>query len=370
MKSAYDYLIVGAGLFGSVFAREMMDAGKTCLVIDRRHHVAGNCHTELREGIHVHMYGSHVFHTNDVRIWHYVNRYAAFNNFINRVKANCNGRIYSLPINLLTLFQLWGVTTPDAARRKLSEVTFDIPEPQNAEEYLLKHVGPEILELFYRGYTEKHWMKPLAEMPIATYRRLPIRTDFNDNYYDHQYQGVPIGGYTAMFDALLDGAEVRLGIDYFADRDAYDELARRIVFTGRIDEFYQYRFGALEYRTIDITFQTFKQRDYQGCAVVSHPMHNVPYTKSVEHKHFEAVRTDSTVVSFERPVPWQNHLIPYYPVNDAKNSAIYDQYHRLAQRQAKHIFGGRLAEYKYFDMHQVVASALSKATRELNKSVV
>lgn len=368
MTRAYDYLIVGAGLFGSVFAREAMDAGKSCLVIDKRAHIAGNCYTEKKEGIHVHRYGSHVFHTNDSRIWQYVNRFAPFNGFTNRVKANCNGKIFSLPVNLLTLAQIWGVTTPEDAKRKLREVTEDIPEPRNAEEYLLKHVGREILELFYRGYTEKHWMKPLRDMPISTYKRLPIRTSFDDNYYDHRYQGVPVGGYTALFARLLEGAEVRLGVDYLEEREALDALARRVVFTGKIDALFDFRFGALEYRTLDIRFETFQMPDYQGCAVVSHPMHNVPYTKSVEHKHFESVKSKRTIVSFEHPVAWDGTQVPYYPLNDAKNDALFAKYQALALSEEKLILGGRLAEFQYFDMHQVVGSALSKAHRELGRA--
>jgi UDP-galactopyranose mutase len=365
MKYAYDYLIVGAGLFGSVFAREMMDAGQRCIVIDRRAHVAGNCYTERREGIHVHMYGSHVFHTNDIRVWDYINRFARFNQFVNRVKANCNGRIFSFPINLQTLAQLWGITRPEEAKRRLAEVAEDYPDPNNAEEYLLKHVGRELMETFYRGYTEKHWMKPLSEMPISAYRRLPIRTTFDDNYYPHKYQGIPIGGYTALFERLLEGAEVRLGVDYFEERPAIDHMARKVVFTGRLDEFFEYCFGLLEYRTVDIRFETMDIPDYQGCAVVSHPMHNVAYTKSVEHKHFENVSSQKTIVSFEYPMPWNETRTPYYPLNDETNESVADKYRELAISNGKYIFGGRLAEYQYYDMHQVVGSALRKAGREL-----
>jgi len=356
----YDYVIVGSGFFGSICARELTDIGKKCLVIDKRDHVAGNCYTKEMEGVNVHMYGSHIFHTNNKEIWEYVNRFASFNNFVNRVKANCDGDVYSLPINLQTLQSLWGVSTPEEAKKKLEEVCERIENPKNAEEWLYANVGKEITNMFYRGYTEKHWMKPLKDLPISIYKRLPIRTNFDDNYYNHQYQGVPVGGYTKLFESLLKDIEVVLNVDFFDKKEYYESLAHKIIYTGPIDEFFEYKHGELEYKTVKIDFKTYDIDDYQGCAVFSHPQHNVEYTKSVEHKHFEANKLkNKTIVSYEYPIEWSKDKTPYYPLNDKENNKKYNKYKEDALRLDKYVFGGRLAEYKYYDMHQVVGSALS-----------
>jgi len=362
----YDYVIVGAGLFGSIFARQLTDSGFKCLVIEKRNHIAGNCYTKNIKGVNVHMYGSHVFHTSDLKVWDYVNKFIEFNSFVNCVKANCSGEIYSLPINLNTLNKIWGVNTPEKAKAKLKEVCKPNDECDNAEDWLLSHVGKEITELFYRGYTEKHWNKPLRELPSSIYKRLPIRTNFNENYYDHIYQGIPIGGYTKMFEEILKGIDVRLETDFLKDRGMWETMSSKIVYTGPIDEFFNYKYGELEYKTIDIKFEIMNIDDYQGCAVMSHPQHNVKYTKSVEHKHFE--KNDlkgETIVTYEYPVLWDRNKCPYYPLEDQQNIIIFNKYKEEARANNKYIFGGRLADYKYYDMHHVVKSALDKSRKEI-----
>ena len=359
----YDYLIVGAGMFGSVFARQATDAGKKVLVIDKRNHIAGNCYTEKVKDIEVHKYGPHVFHTNNTKIWEYVNRFAEFNHFTYRAKVKNKNKIYSFPINMMTLHQLWGVITPEEAIKKLESVKVKIDDPQNLEEWILSQVGHEVYETFIKGYTTKQWNRDPKDLPAFIVKRLPIRLTYNDNYFDDRYQGIPIGGYTSMFRNILEGIEVKLNVDYFSEKNSFDSIAEKIVYTGKIDEYFNYDLGILEYRTIKFDHKVMKG-DYQGNAAINHTGDEVKYTRSIEHKHFEFKKSEDTVVTFEYPEKWDQSKIPLYPVNDEKNNKIYKDYKELAQKKCKNtLFGGRLGEYKYFDMHQVIGSALSKSKK-------
>lgn len=359
----YDYLIVGAGLFGAVFAEQAMSRGKKVLVIDRREHIAGNCYTEQRHGIDVHVYGPHIFHTNSEKIWDYVRQFGEFNSFVNRPKVNYYDLIYSFPINLFTLYQLWGVTTPEAARQKLESVRLPISDPQNLEEWALSQVGRQLYETFIRGYTLKQWRRDPKELPASIIKRLPIRLSYDDNYFTDLYQGIPVKGYTALIGNMLAGADIRLGHDYFEKRDFWDSIASKVVFTGRIDEFYEYKYGELDYRSLRFEHENLSIPDFQGNAIVNYTSAYVPYTRIIEHKHFTGVKTDNTYITREHPTDWAKGETPYYPINDARNGDIYAKYAELAKREKKYIFGGRLAEYRYYDMHQVIGSALAAAER-------
>ena len=364
----YDYLIVGAGMFGSTFAREMMDNGKSVLVLDKRDHIGGNCYTEKRSGVDVHVYGPHIFHTNNERIWNFVNRFTEFNQYINKPKVNFRGNIYSFPINLMTLHQLWGVTTPAEAEAKLQEVRIPCENPQNLEEWILSQVGREVYETFIKGYTMKQWKRHPSELPASIIKRLPIRMIFEENYFFDKYQGIPVDGYTGMISKMLEGAEVHLGVDYLEDRAKWDALADKTVFTGKIDEFFEYEYGYLEYRSLRFDHEVH-DGDYQGNAVVNYTDYEVPSTRIVEHKHFQpqdAPNIKKTVITKEYPQDWTPSKVPYYPVNDKKNNDMFKKYSVLA-RNSDIIFGGRLAEYRYYDMHQVIGSALQKAKKELGK---
>lgn len=361
----YDFLIVGCGMFGSVFARQCLDAGKSVLIVDKRSHIAGNCYTKNVDGIEVHEYGPHVFHTNNDRVWNFVNRFATFNHFTYRPKVKHNGNVYSFPINLMTLYQMWGVQTPAEAKEKLALVKIDIPNPSNMKEWVLSQVGEEIYETFIRDYTKKQWGKDPSELPAFIIKRLPIRLTYDDNYFYDKHQGVPIGGYTKMFERMLEGADIRLGVDYLKEKEDLDTLANQVVFTGKIDEYFDYSCGELEYRTIRFDHQKF-EGDYQGNVAINHTDMSVDYTRSIEHKHFEFKKSDTTIVTFEYPDKWDRSKVPLYPVNDDKNGEVYKRYRELAKDKVPSvIFGGRLAEYKYYDMHQVVGSALSKADKVL-----
>lgn len=363
----YDYLIVGSGLFGSVFARQMTDAGKNCLVIESREHIGGNVYSENVGGIEVHTYGPHIFHTNSDEIWNYVNRFARFNSFVNRPKVRHGDRLFSFPLNLMTLHQLWGVMTPEEARQKLDTVKIPIDNPQNLEEKVLSQVGKEIYETFIKGYTEKQWQRDPKELPEFIINRLPIRLTFDDNYFFDKYQGCPIGGYTKMVQKMLDGIEVKTGVDYFSDRNYWNSVADKLVFTGKIDEFYDYRFGELQYRSL--RFETERlQGDFQGNAIVNFPEKKFPYTRIVEHKHFEPENLSKnlhTIITKEYSKEYVRGDVPYYPINDAKNTDTFSKYEQLSKLESNVIFGGRLSEYKYYDMHQVIGSALMKSKREL-----
>ncbi len=355
----YDYLIVGAGLFGSVFAQQATEAGKKCLVIEKSNHIGGNCFTREIEGIHVHVYGPHIFHTDNEKIWKYMNRWTTFNHYVNRPKVNFKDRIYSFPINLMTLNQLWGVRTPEEAKARLELVKSKIENPKNLEEWMLSQVGKEIYETFIEGYTMKQWNRHPSKLPASIIKRLPIRLTFDDNYFNDRYQGIPIGGYTAIFEKLLAGSDVILGVDYFEDRHILDKLAKQIVYTGKLDQFFSYCLGRLEYRGLRFDTKVIDTPDFQGNAVVNYTQKDIPYTRITEHRHFDLKKDgDKTVVTWEYPDDWDETKVPYYPINDEVNNRLRDQYKELAAQRPDVIFGGRLASYMYYDMHQVVAAAL------------
>lgn len=361
----YDYLIVGSGLFGSVFAHEMTKVGKKCLIIEKRSHIAGNCYSENKDGINVHNYGPHIFHTNDKVIWEWINKFTDFHNYKHTPKVNYKDKMYSFPINLMTLHQIWGVNTPEEAKQKLEEVRIKNDNPKNLEEWILSQVGHDIYETFIKGYTQKQWNKDPKDLPTFIIKRLPIRTNFDDNYFFDKYQGIPVGGYTQIFEKMLDGIEVKTNVDYFENKDYWNSLADKVVFTGKIDEFFDYQFGELEYRTLKFDNKRIEMEDYQGCSIVNYTDFNVPYTRITEHKHFENSKSDVTWITTEYPKDYEKGDVPYYPVNDDKNNSMYEKYKELS-KESNIIFGGRLSEYKYYDMHQIIGSALSKVKKELN----
>lgn len=358
----YDYLVVGCGMFGIVFAQQAAERAKKVLIIDKRNHIGGNCYTENIEGINVHRYGAHIFHTNNDVVWSYVNRFANFNHYVNRPKVFYKGRIYSFPINLMTLHQLWGVKTPKEAKRKLEEVAICNDSPKNLEEWILSQVGEEIYNIFIKGYTTKHWKREPSRLPASIIKRLPIRLDFNDNYFNDKYQGIPIGGYARMLEKMLQGQEVRLNTDYFRDRPYWERLAHVVVYTGKIDEFFDYKFGKLEYRGLKFKTELL-EGDYQGNAVMNYADIDVPYTRIIEHKHFEFADNNKTVVTWEYPDDYSNGKTPYYPINDEKNNEIYSLYEKESRKHKNVIFGGRLATYKYLDMDRVIHCALKTAQK-------
>lgn len=359
----YDYLIVGSGLFGCVFAEQAKRDKKKCLIIEKRSHPFGNCYTENIHGINIHKYGPHVFHTNNEDIWKYVNKFAIFNNYVNRPKVNYGGNIYSFPINLMTLYQLWGVSTPDQAREKLDSVKVSISNPSNLEEWVLSQVGSEIYEKFIKGYTEKQWNTDPKNLPSSIIKRLPIRLNFNDNYFNDKYQGIPIGGYTQMMQNISDGTEIILNTDYIDNREYWNSIAKKIVYTGPIDRFFDYSFGVLDYRSLKFEQQVLDTDYFQGCAIVNYTDKQVPFTRIIEHKYFEesAFIKDKTVVTREYPQDWKVGMDAFYPINNKLNNDIFTKYKLLANDFNKNtIFGGRLAEYCYYDMHQIIGSAWSK----------
>lgn len=364
----YDYLIVGAGLFGAVFAREATDAGKKVLVIDKRSTIGGNIYTEEIEGINVHTYGAHIFHTNNKKIWDYVNRFAAFNRFTNSPVANYHGEIYSLPFNMYTFNKMWGVVTPEEAAKKIEEQiqSAGINEPQNLEEQAIRLVGTDVYQKLIKGYTEKQWGRPCTELPSFIIKRLPVRLAYDNNYFNALYQGIPIGGYTKMIHNMLDGIEVRLNIDYLEHKPELDPLAEKIVYTGPIDAYFDYKLGELQYRSVRFETEILDQSNYQGNAVVNYTDHETPWTRIIEHKWFEFGKDihgnelSKTVVSREYSMEWKVGEEPYYPVNDEKNGELYLRYKELAMQEQKVIFGGRLGEYKYYDMDAVIETALEK----------
>ncbi|MBQ4090241.1 MAG: UDP-galactopyranose mutase [Clostridia bacterium] len=359
----YDYLIVGAGLFGAVFAREVMDRGKTCLVVDRRSHIAGNAYTEAIEGINVHKYGAHIFHTSNEEVWKYVNRFARFNNYINAPVAIYGDEVYNLPFNMNTFSRMWGVKTPAEARAKIAEQVAkeDIDEPENLEQQALKLVGRDIYEKLIRDYTEKQWGRPCDQLPAFIIRRLPLRFTYDNNYFNDRYQGIPEGGYTPMVERMLAGAEVLLDTDYFEFIKQNPGIAKKTVYTGMIDEFFGYQLGVLQYRSVRFDTEVLDMDNYQGNAVVNYTRRDIPYTRIIEHKHFEFGAQPKTVISREYSSEWRPGVEPYYPINDEKNTALYAQYKKLAETRPDIIFGGRLGEYKYYDMDKVIASALEAA---------
>ena len=356
----YDYLIVGCGLFGVTFAREMTDKGKKCLIIDKRNHIGGNVYTENIEGINVHVYGPHIFHTSDKGIWNYVNKYIDFNNFRYEPIAKFNGETYNLPFNMNTFSKMWGVTSPQEAIDKIDSQIIKTKKPKNLEEFALSKVGVDIYEKLIKGYTIKQWGTDPKNLPVSIIKRIPLRFTYDNNYYYDTYQGIPIGGYTKMIENMIGDIEIILGVDYLDNRDHYESLATNIVYTGKIDEFFDYRFGELEYRSLKFETEILETQNYQGVAGVNYTDLSVPWTRIIEHKHFEMSNTKNTVITREYPEKFDRINTPYYPINDDRNNKIYKKYKELSLTYPNMIFGGRLAEYKYYDMHQIIASALSK----------
>ena len=362
MDKHYDYLIVGAGLFGAVFARQAMDSGRTCLVVERRDHIGGNIYTAEVEGITVHRYGAHIFHTSDREVWDYLCRYADFNDFINTPLANYEGKLYNLPFNMNTFQQMWGVTTPEEAQAIIAAQRGEITgEPTNLEEQAISLVGRDIYEKLVRGYTEKQWGRSCTDLPPFIIKRLPVRFTFDNNYFNDTYQGIPKEGYTALVERLLDGAEVRLGVDYLAHREELNALADRVIYTGPIDAYFGFCYGALEYRSLRFEDEILPIPQYQPVAVVNYNQREIPFTRIIEHKHFVFGGGDTTVITREYPMEWQEGAEPYYPVNDEKNQALYQRYRALAEAEDGVYFGGRLGQYRYYDMDKVVAAALTLA---------
>ena len=361
-----DYLIVGAGLFGAVFAHEATAAGKKCLVLERRGHIGGNCYTEEIEGIQVHKYGAHIFHTSDKYVWDFINRFAEFNNYVNSPIANYMGEIYNMPFNMNTFSKMWGISTPQEAKAMIEEQRKEISgEPQNLEEQAISLVGRDIYEKLVKGYTEKQWGRPCAELPASIIKRLPVRFTYDNNYFNDRYQGIPIGGYTAIIEKLLAGCDIRLDTDFIAEREKYSGMAGKIIYTGMIDEYYDFCYGALEYRSVSFESEVVDTDNYQGVAVVNYTDSDTPYTRVIEHKHFDFGKQSKTVISREYPAEWKPGMEPYYPINNLKNQAVYEKYAELAKRESKVIFGGRLGEYKYHDMKDAISGALALAKREL-----
>ena len=363
----YDYLIVGAGLFGAVFAHEAKEAGKTCLVIDKRNHIAGNIYTDKVKDIDVHQYGAHIFHTSNETVWNYVNRFAKFNRYTNSPVANYKGEIYNIPFNMNTFNKLWGVVTPQEAEAKIEEQKREagITEPKNLEEQAISLVGTDIYEKLIKGYTEKQWGRPCDQLPAFIIKRLPVRLTFDNNYFNALYQGIPIGGYTKLVANMLDGIEVRLGEDYFEKKEEYDAMAEKVVYTGAIDAYFDYRLGTLEYRSVRFETEVLDTPNFQGNAAVNYTDSETPWTRIIEHKWFEFGTQPKTVISREYSSEWKPGDEPYYPVNDEKNGKLYEEYKKLAEGEKNIIFGGRLGEYKYYDMDAVIDSALTMAEKEL-----
>jgi UDP-galactopyranose mutase len=366
--SKYDYLIVGAGLYGAVFAHEAKKAGKSCLVIDKRDHIAGNIYTKEVEGIQVHEYGAHIFHTSNRDVWDYVNQFAEFNQYINSPVAVYKEELYNLPFNMNTFSKMWNIRTPGQAKeiiaRQIAEL--HISEPRNLEEQALSLVGRDVYEKLVKGYTEKQWGRSCRELPAFIIKRLPLRFTYDNNYFNDRYQGIAIGGYTQMVEKMLAGVEVRLGVDYFSDREGFGSMAEKVVYTGQIDRYFDYSLGVLEYRMVRFEEEILDLENYQGNAVVNYTEREVPYTRIIEHKHFEFGNQPKTVISREYPSEWKKGEEPYYPINDEKNNRLYAGYAELAKEESKVIFGGRLGEYKYYDMDKVIEKALEVAEKELD----
>lgn len=357
----YDYLIVGSGLFGSIFAYEMNKIGKNCLVIEKRDHIGGNIYTSKEENINVHKYGAHIFHTSDKRVWEYINQFTEFNNFINSPVAVYKDKMYNLPFNMNTFYQMWGTKTPAEALEKIEEqkAEANITEPKNLEEQAISLVGLDIYTKLIKGYTEKQWGKDCTELPAFIIKRLPVRLTFDNNYFNDRYQGIPLDGYTTVIEQMLDGIEVKLNTDFFEDRENWENIADKIVFTGMIDQFYDYKFGRLEYRGLRFETETLDVENYQGNAVINYTEREIPYTRIIEHKHFEASESPKTIVTKEYPAQWNPGDEAYYPVNNDENNEIYAKYEKLASQEEKVIFGGRLGTYKYYDMWKIIDEALN-----------
>ena len=364
----YDYLVVGSGLFGSVFAYEANKRGKKCLVIDKRGHVAGNIYTIEVEGINVHEYGAHIFHTSNKEIWDYINKFAEFNRYTNSPVANYKGEIYNMPFNMNTFNKLWGVITPEQAKAKIEEEkrNSNIKEPKNLEEQAISLVGKTIYEKLVKGYTEKQWGKKAIELPAFIIKRLPVRFIYDNNYFNDFYQGIPIGGYTKIIEKMLNGIDVKLNYDFFEHREELENIAEKVVFTGMIDKYYNYKFGELEYRSLKFETEILDQSNYQGNAVINYTDYETPFTRIIEHKHFEFGTQKKTVITREYPDNWTSEKEPYYPINNEKNNELYEKYKELSEKEPNVIFGGRLGQYKYYDMHKVIEEALNCVKNEFN----
>lgn len=356
----YDYVIVGAGLFGAVFAQEAKKAGKKCLVVDKRSHIAGNIYTKEIEEIQVHEYGAHIFHTSNKEVWEYVNQFAEFNRYTNSPVANYKGEIYNMPFNMNTFNKLWGVITPKEAKEKIEaqKREYSVENPKNLEEQAINLVGPDVYTKLVKGYTEKQWGKRATELPAFIIKRLPVRFTYDNNYFNDNYQGIPIGGYTKMVEKMLEGTEVQLDEDFLKNKDKYSEMADKVVYTGMIDEYFDYCYGELEYRSLRFETEVLEEENHQGNAVVNYTEYEVPYTRIIEHKHFEYGTQPKTVITREYPKTWKKGDEPYYPMNDEKNITLYEKYSALAKKEGNVIFGGRLGQYKYYDMDDTIEAAL------------
>ena len=364
----YDYLIVGSGLFGSIFAYEANKKGKKCLVIDKRNHVGGNIYTEKIEKINVHKYGAHIFHTSNKEVWNYINQFAEFNRYTNSPVARYKNEVYNLPFNMNTFNKLWGVFSPEEAKKKIAEelAEVNIDEPRNLEEQAIKLVGKTIYEKLVKGYTEKQWGRKATELPAFIIKRLPVRFIYDNNYFNDLYQGIPVGGYTQIIEKMLKGIDVKLNCDYFNNQEELNKIAKKIIFTGTIDQYYNYQFGELEYRSVRFETEILDMENYQGNAVINYTEYEIPYTRIIEHKHFEFGNQPKTVISKEYSDVWTKDKEPYYPVNDDKNNKLYLKYKEIAAKDSKVIFGGRLGQYKYYDMDKVIIEALNCVRREIN----
>lgn len=361
----YDYLIVGSGLFGSVFAYEMSKKGKKCLVIEKRDHIGGNVYTETQHNINVHKYGAHIFHTNNKKVWNYINQFAEFNRYTNSPVANYKGELYNLPFNMNTFYQMWKVKTPEEAKEKIEQQKreYSVENPKNLEEQAISLVGPDIYEKLVKGYTEKQWGRDCKDLPAFIIKRLPVRFTFDNNYFNDMYQGIPIGGYSKIIEKMLEDVEVRLSTDFFDDKEKWTSIADKVLFTGMIDEYYDYCYGELEYRGLEFEFETMDMENYQGNAVINYTDRETPYTRIIEHKHFEETESPKTVITREYPREWKKGEEAYYPMNDERNTELYERYRKLAEEEENIIFGGRLGMYQYFDMWQVIDEALNLVNR-------
>ncbi|WP_297979794.1 UDP-galactopyranose mutase [uncultured Methanobrevibacter sp.] len=361
----YDYLIVGSGLFGSVFAYEMSKKGKKCLVIEKRDHIGGNVYTETQHNINVHKYGAHIFHTNNKKVWNYINQFAEFNRYTNSPVANYKGELYNLPFNMNTFYQMWKVKTPEEAKEKIEQQKreYSVENPKNLEEQAISLVGPDIYEKLVKGYTEKQWGRDCKDLPAFIIKRLPVRFTFDNNYFNDMYQGIPIGGYARIIEKMLEDVEVRLSTDFFDDKEKWTSIADKVLFTGMIDEYYDYCYGELEYRGLEFEFETLDMENYQGNAVINYTDRETPYTRIIEHKHFEQTESPKTVITREYPKEWKKGEEAYYPMNDERNTELYERYRKLAEEEENVIFGGRLGMYQYFDMWQVIDEALNLVNR-------
>jgi len=355
----YDYLIVGSGFFGSICAHELTKLGKTCLVIEKRNHIGGNCYTEKIDNINIHTYGPHIFHTSNDEVWKWINQFVKFNNFTLRPVANYKNEIYSLPFNMWTFSKLWNITHPEQAKRIIEEQSSDITDPKNLEEQAIKLVGKDVYYKLIKGYTEKQWRKSATELPKEIIKRLPVRFTYDNNYFNDKYQGIPIGGYTQIFEKLLEGIEVKTEVDYLKDKDYWNSIADKVIYTGPIDAYFDYQFGELEYKTTRFEHKRLEIENYQGAPVMNFTEFNIKFTRIIEHKHFENSFSPVTWISWEYPDEYNRNKEPFYPVNDSHNNEIYQKYKKLADKLPNVTFGGRLSEYKYYDMHQVIESALN-----------